>query len=230
MYNSHMYLVWHKITPGCQQIVSPEIEKVSVGEGFPWCGRETLRTSEVHRALTWRPHGYNVSISGKMGGGRRQRRGPGAQSRGLGGAEPPVTWAMLSPPWPGRCWAPAAWAILSPPWPGQAAFFCSCSRLHFLLTGPVATQSLWCLTSLVCYEVKLWHKSPFHLRCNVCADGARPPNVCVAGRCLRSSGGCWGSCLLWTVRCVWVRRCPMAQTPLGSLLQAWTIEFKSKTT
>ena len=149
MYNSHMYLVCHKITPGCQQIVSPEIEKVSVGGGFPWCGRETLRTSEVrHALLTWRPHGHNVSVSGKMGGGRRRRRGPGAQSRGLGSAEPPVTWAMPSPPWPGWCWTPAAWAMLSPRGLGDTEPPRDLGRLRFSAFVLVFTSCWWVLLRL----------------------------------------------------------------------------------
>lgn len=43
----------------------------------------------------------------------------------------------------GRVHGTAAWAMLSPtpPGPGEAAFFCFCSGLHFLLMDPVATQS-----------------------------------------------------------------------------------------
>lgn len=43
MSNSHMCLVCHKITLVCQPVVSPVIEKVSVGGGFPFMRRETLR-------------------------------------------------------------------------------------------------------------------------------------------------------------------------------------------
>ena len=122
------------------------------------------------------------------------RRGSGAWNRGLGDAEPDPTGA----------WGSCVFLLL---------FWSS-----LLADGSCCDSVLWCLASLACCEVRLQHKSPFHSGCNVCAGGAGPPHVSVAGRCLQFWGGwCWVSCLLWTVHWVWVPTCPTAQTPLGSL-------------
>lgn len=108
-----------------------------------------------------------------------------------------------------------------------------------LADGSCATQSLWCLASVVWYEVKLRHKSPFHLMEQCLCWGARPPHGSEAGRCPQPSGACWGARpphVREAEGLVLCRQCAVfgslgvltAQTPLGSLLQTWQLNSNLK--